>query len=197
MPRGVPLTDEEQARRRREILDAAVRLFFEKGFTETSMRAIAEATGSGKSTLYDYFKTKDDILVAYFDNEIQEMTRRAQEIQQQNMPAEEKLRQVMVLHLEYLIANKNFYLKLSVEAQRMGLQSQMRVQANRHAYQDLVCRLVEEGIAEGTFRPVDPFLTMRLILSALTPVVFTTRPSGSPREMFDAMMDILLKGIQV
>jgi len=63
MPKGIPLTEAEQIRRRHEIFDASVKLFLKNGFQETSMREIAETAGIGKSTLYDYFKTKDEILV--------------------------------------------------------------------------------------------------------------------------------------
>ena len=76
MPKGIPLTEEEQQRRRKEIFDASVHLFLEKGFNETTLREIAEAAGIGKSTLYDYFKSKDEILVSYFENEIQKITDR-------------------------------------------------------------------------------------------------------------------------
>ena len=37
MPKGIPLTEEEQFRRRKEIFDASVHLFLDKGFNETSM----------------------------------------------------------------------------------------------------------------------------------------------------------------
>lgn len=47
---------------RAEILDAAVRLFKEKGFAETSMSAIARESGLGQSSLYYWFKSKEDIL---------------------------------------------------------------------------------------------------------------------------------------
>lgn len=196
MPKGIPLTEEEQARRRREIFDAAVQLFIEKGFTETSMREIAAAAGAGKSTLYDYFKNKDEILVSYFEDELQTITSLAESINHKDLPAEEKLQQIMRAHLDYLLANKNIYLILTVEAQRLGIQSQKRIQASRHAYQDLVCRLIEAGIGEGSFRPVDPLLAMRMITAALTPVVFTTRPTGTPLEMFTAALDIFLNGIR-
>jgi len=196
MPKGIPLTEEEQARRRREIFDAAVQLFIEKGFNETSMREIAAAAGAGKSTLYDYFKNKDEILVSYFEDELQTITSLAESINHKDLPAEEKLQQIMRAHLDYLLANKNIYLILTVEAQRLGIQSQKRIQASRHAYQDLVCRLIEAGIHEGSFRPVDPLLAMRMITAALTPVVFTTRPTGTPLEMFTAALDIFLNGIR-
>jgi TetR/AcrR family transcriptional regulator, cholesterol catabolism regulator len=196
MPKGIPLTEEEQNSRRREIFQSAVYLFIEKGFTETSMREIAEAAGLGKSTLYDYFKTKDDILISYFENEINSVTRLAEAINKQELPAEQKLRQILQAQMDFLLGNKKFYLKLTLQAQRLNLDSQNRIQMSRHAYQDLLCRIIEEGIAEGSFRPVDPFLTMRVILSAMNTVVFTTRPTGTPENMLEATMDILLKGIQ-
>lgn len=195
MPKGTPLTEEEQFRKRAEIMEITTRLFAEKGFLETSMREIAEATGMGKSTLYDYFKTKDDILVSYFENEINAITARVEEIDKCDAPAVEKLRRTMTAHLDYLLANKTLYLKLTVEAQRLGIHSQKRIQISRHAYQDLVCKMIEDGIKEGSFRPVDPMLAMRILLGALNPVVFTTRPTGSPHEMLDAALDILFKGM--
>lgn len=196
MPKGVPLTEDEQARRRAEIRDVAVKLFFAKGFTETSIREIAEAAGMGKSTLYDYFKTKDEILISYFSNEIVTLSKQADEISRLEVSANERLRLLLEGHLTFLLENKHFYLKLSMEAQRMGLESQQLIQQNRHFYQDLICRLVEDGIREGTFRKVNPVLAMRIILSSLTPVVFTTRPSGTPHEMLAESIDIILKGIQ-
>jgi len=197
MPKGIPLTEEEQSRRRREIFNAAVHLFLEKGFAETSMREIAQVAGVGKSTLYDYFQTKDDILVSYFLDEIEVISRQAEEINRQDhLPAAEKLRRVMRAHLEYLLENKEKYIGLTSEAQRLGAQSQKRLQAARHAYQDLICRLVEQGTREGSFRPVNPFLAMRVVLASLTPVVFTTRPTGTPQEMLDEALDLLLNGIQ-
>jgi AcrR family transcriptional regulator len=196
MPKGIPLTEEEQARRRREIFNASVSIFLKKGFQETSMREIAEVAGMGKSTLYDYFKTKDDILVFIFEEELKELTSRAQSIAVQNLNADERLRQIMELHLEFLVENKNLFLKLSIEAQRLKLESQKRIQNGRYVYQDLLRGLIEEGIREGTFRKLDPLLAARLLLHTLAPVVFASRPTGSPQEMMRETLDIFFKGIE-
>ncbi len=195
MPKGTPLTEEEQKRQRREIRDTAVRLFYQKGYTETSMREIAEAIGRGKSTLYDYFKTKDEILISYFADEIVALSRQAEEIAKEQVSAREKLRLLLEAHLSFLLENKQFYLKLTVEAQRMGMDSQKIIQDNRHYYQDLISSLVAEGVREGCFRPVNPVLAMRVILASLTPAAFTTRPSGTPQEMLAESLDIILNGI--
>lgn len=195
MPKGIPLTDEEQVRRRREIFDAAMHLIIEKGFAETSMREIAEAAGTGKSTLYDYFPTKDDILLSFFEDELRTITASAEVISRQQMSAAERLRRVMQDQLEYMISNRETYLRLTIEAQRLSAPAQKRIQEMRHAYQDLIRELIEAGITEGSFRPVDSRMAMRIFLAAMTPIAFTTRPSGTPGEMLAASLDILFKGI--
>jgi TetR/AcrR family transcriptional regulator, cholesterol catabolism regulator len=196
MPKGIPITEEEQIQRRKQICVTAAQLFSDKGFNETSMHEIAEAIGAGKSTLYDYFKTKDDILIAYFEDILVGMNAKVEEIIMEDIPAREKLRKVMQFNLDLLLSNRNFYMRMSIEAQRVGIESQQRMAASRHAYQDMICKLVKEGILEGSFRPVDPIFTMRVILASLTPAVFTTRPSGTPQEMMDKAFDLILNGIK-
>ena len=95
MPKGIPLTEEEQAKRRHEIFHSVVGIFLKKGFQETSMREIAKTAGLGKSTLYDYFKTKDDILLYFFEDQLNDLTEAAQKIAVQNVPADKRLRQIM------------------------------------------------------------------------------------------------------
>jgi AcrR family transcriptional regulator len=196
MPKGIPLTEEEQARRRQEIFDASVHLFAEKGFAETSMREIAAAAGIGKATLYDYFRTKDEILLSFIEREVYGIADQAAEIVRQDLPAAEKLRRIMRIHLAYWLPRRAFYLRLTIEAQRLALQRQQRIQAARHAYQDMLRDLVEVGIREGAFRPVDSLLATRLLLMMVTPVVFTTRPTGSPQQMMDEALGIFFRGIE-
>ena len=197
MPKGIPLTEQELASRRHEIFHQVVNVFAKKGFHETSMREIAESAGLGKSTLYDYFKTKDEILLYFFEDQIIELTEAAQRIALQNIAADERLRQVMTTHLEFLQANKSLFMKLSLEAQRLKLESQKQIQKKRHAYQDLIRGLIEEGIREGAFRKIDPLLAARMLINTLAPVVYTSRPTGTAHEMMEETMDIFLKGIEV
>ncbi|HEX2998283.1 MAG TPA: TetR/AcrR family transcriptional regulator [Anaerolineales bacterium] len=196
MPKGIPLTEEEQARRRKEVFHASVHLFQSKGFNETSMREIAEAAGIGKSTLYDYFRTKDEILLSFVEDEIQRLTDQAKEIMKQEVGAQEKLHQMMFAYMDYLAANEDFYMKLSTEVQRLAQNSIERIQSKRHDLQDLLCKIIDEGIREGSFRRVNSLLATRVILSAVTPAVYATRPSGSRKQMMEEAFNLMLKGIQ-
>ena len=195
MPKGIPLTPQEQDRRRHEVFAASVHLFLEKGFRETTMHEIAAAAGMGKSTLYDYFKTKDEILTSVVEDAIYDLTEAAQDVAGKDLPATEKIHRLMHNHLDFLLANKEFYSRLSYEVQRLDLESQRRIQTRRHGYQDLLRRLVEEAIQEGAFRPVNPLLAARTILTLITPVVFTNRPTGTPEQMMDEALDIFYKGV--
>ncbi len=53
-------------KRRQQIIKAASRLFFEKGFDRTTMREISRASGLTMGSLYDYVRSKDDILVLVY-----------------------------------------------------------------------------------------------------------------------------------
>lgn len=196
MPKGIPLTEEELVRRRGEILRAAVMLITEKGFNETSMREIAEAAGVGKSTLYDYFPSKDEILIAYVVDEVGHMTAAAGEIIAEELSAAEKFRCILRRHLDYMLANKQMFLRVTFEAQRLSFESQQRIQLHRYAYQDMLCELVREGIRKGEFRPVNPMLALRSMFGLLTSAAYTSRPTGSPEEMLLEAFDIIFKGLE-
>jgi AcrR family transcriptional regulator len=74
---GIRETKKRQTRR--AIIEAAVKLFSENGYEQTSVDQLAREAGIGKGTIYGYFKTKDEIFFAFCEDEIdyafQELTR--------------------------------------------------------------------------------------------------------------------------
>ncbi len=54
-------------KRRRQVIDAAVRLFLEKGFHATTIREICRASGVNRASIYDYFRNKPDILILIYE----------------------------------------------------------------------------------------------------------------------------------
>ena len=143
MPKGIPLTQAEFEKRQREIAQNAIELFIEHGFIETSMRQIAKAVGIGKSTLYDYFDSKDDIIVFVVQEHLAALMQRANDIIQEEGNAAEHLHKIMRMQLDFSLKNKAFYLRLMFEAQRLNVESQERIQTHRYAYQDLVKSLID------------------------------------------------------
>jgi TetR/AcrR family transcriptional regulator, cholesterol catabolism regulator len=197
MPKGIPLTEEDQERRRHEIFHQVVPILMKKGFQETSMQEIAVAAGLGKSTLYDYFQTKDEILVYFFEDQWNDVIEEAQKIAVQNCGVDVRLRKIMDAYLKSLQANKNLFLKLSVESQRLKMESQKQIQDKRHAYQDMIRALIEEGIRQGIFRQVNSLLVARLLIGNIGLVLYGSRLTGTPQAMLQETLDIFFKGIEV
>jgi len=196
MPKGIPLTKDEIVQRRREIGQAASELIVKNGYVETSMRMIAAAANVGKSTLYDYFPSKEDLILYMVHEHMTGLIQRARTIMAQEGSAAERLRRVMKMHLNYILTNKGFFLRMFSDTQFLKEESQKRIQVERYAYQDLVQDLIEQGIAEGNFRRVKPTMAMKTLISMMTPVIFTSRPIGTPEEMLEAGLDVILKGLE-
>jgi TetR/AcrR family transcriptional regulator, cholesterol catabolism regulator len=60
----------------------------------------------------------------------------------------------------------------------------------------LIRALIEEGIREGVFRKVNALLAARLLISAISPVIFGSRFTGTSQEMLEDTLDIFFKGIE-
>lgn len=70
-------------KRREQIIDGAVKLFKEKGFHRATTREIAKAAGFSIGTLYEYIRTKEDVLYLVCDNIYHEVQSRLSSVMQQ------------------------------------------------------------------------------------------------------------------
>jgi AcrR family transcriptional regulator len=196
MPKGIVLTTNEQNRRRHEIFEAALDTFIDKGFVETSMREIAELAGMGKSSLYDYFENKEDILIFVMEEALENVLNNAGRINALPLSPEMRLRQIIEMHLDYIVKNKKLFYLFSYEGRRMSSENQQRAQQGRYMYQDMLRGLIEQGIQQGIFREVDPLVAARMLINTIIPVVYTSRPTGAPQVMMQEILDIFMNGIQ-
>lgn len=197
MPKGIPLTDEFWLEKRLDIAHAAAELIFQQGYTETSLNQIANKIGIGKSTIYDYFSSKDEIILLLLDEPLAEVRSQAEEIATRADSLTERLTQILEMHLEVLLRDKALIFKLSFEFQRLPLDVQAQHEDKRQIYQDLLRGLVQDGIEDGSFRQVDPDITVKILLSILSSVILTSRPTGTPLEMLNDGLDLIFKGLEV
>lgn len=92
--RGVLLkkNSKKPAERRKELVDAAARLFAEKGYESTSVRDILDAVGGAPGMFYYYFKSKQDIYVAVMEDFISErMDRKCSVMANKDKPFDERI----------------------------------------------------------------------------------------------------------
>src|SRR6267143_1573500 len=86
---SVPLSDRRQRRSadiRERLFRAALKLFSEKGFAETTVEDITNAADVGKGTFFNYFPSKDHILIAFSDMQISKLQHAVDNMRQHDQP---------------------------------------------------------------------------------------------------------------
>ena len=100
------------------ILDATIELMVERGFHGTSVQMIADKVHVSKSTIFHYFKSKEGILLALFENFVPSATNKLLLIVKNNqLSGMEKLRKIIQLHL-YQVSTNGDVLRLYLRESR-------------------------------------------------------------------------------
>jgi AcrR family transcriptional regulator len=94
-----PLMGERVADRRRELLDAAVRVFARKGFRASRVGDLAEEAGVAHGLLYHYFRSKDEVLETIFRETWQQLAAETERIESSGVPLREQLRRFARIYL--------------------------------------------------------------------------------------------------
>jgi TetR/AcrR family transcriptional regulator, cholesterol catabolism regulator len=183
--------------RRRQILDEAARLFTTRGYYSVSVEDIAEASGIGKATLYHYFKSREEILLAMHEVIADEILAHADQVRSEAGPVRDAIRSSIVMMLS-MIRDRPGYVRVFFEHYgELSRSLQTKIAARRDAYASFVEDLIRRGIDEGECRPVDPHLTTLALFGMTNWAYQWYRPSGpaTVEEIADAFVDVLFDGI--
>jgi AcrR family transcriptional regulator len=136
--------------KQRRIVETALDLFQTKGFDKTTTREIARRAGIAEGTLFNYFPTKEDIALHFFELEVDHAIATVRERKSlRKAPLDEKLFALVQTQLQFLAPYERFIGTAFVEAlkpsSRLGVFSH-RSQALRHRYIAFVQQLVEESL---------------------------------------------------
>ena len=143
-----PAAGEEK---RRVILDAAVRVFARHGFHTSRVGDIAEEAGVAHGLLYHYFSSKDEVLQTVFRENWGELLERFQAVEASDEPADEKLRGIVKILLRTW---RNDPALVTVMVREVGRSPHLATQVDDIGKAFAVIqRVVEQGQAEGVFRP--------------------------------------------
>jgi AcrR family transcriptional regulator len=135
-----------------EVLRAALNLFADQGYANTSVQQIVEAAGVTKGAMYHYFTSKDDLLFAIYERMLSLQKRRLDEITAAGGETEAVLRavceDVIVTSIDFLPEGTIFF-----RSQHMLTpERRQEVKRRRREYHDKFAELIARGQAEGRFR---------------------------------------------
>lgn len=117
-------------RRRRQITDAAVQLFIDKGFHKTTTRQIASAAGFSIGSLYEYFASKEDILYMVCESIHAEVERGVTAAMSQTAGGRDALAKIIYEYFMVCHRMSDFILLIYQETQSLPSQWQKRVLEN-------------------------------------------------------------------
>jgi AcrR family transcriptional regulator len=156
--------------KRRQLLEAAVRVFAAKGFHAARVGDIAAEAGVAHGLLYHYFRSKDELLETVFRDTWTAMLARFSEVEESDDPAPEKLRKLVALVLRTWRRDQNLVRVLVREVTRSPHLS-MEVDEVAGAFAAIE-RVVAKGQGEGELRErVDPRLAAVVVYGAVEEIL--------------------------
>lgn len=161
---------DRQADRRRQILDAAVKVFARNGFHRARVGDIAEEAGVAYGLVYHYFSSKEALLETIFRDTWTQMLARVREVEGSRADASEQVRQVTALLLRTWRRDPDLVRVLVREVTRSP-HVQQEIEEITEGMKALE-RIIERGQRTGEFRSqIDPRLGAVVFYGALDEIL--------------------------
>ena len=181
------------------ILEAAIKVFAEQGFFQSTIAQIAREAGVADGTIYLYFKNKDDILVQFFNYKTKQVFSGFREEVNKGDNAVEKLRNLVRRHLAEFQRDRNMAILYQSETHQSMRMAEEQIREMSSMYLDIVAEIVEQGQQEGLMRKnLYSSLVKRFILGAVDEVINTWIHSGGDYDlvsMADPLVDLFIEGV--
>lgn len=184
--------------REEEIIGAAVKLFTQKGYINTSMDDIAEAVGLTKGGLYHHVGRKEDLLTAIHDQILDTFFSRVEAaVRTETQPAR-KLDEWIRAHVTVM---RDFQPQIKIfftEVDNLSEENFRRMIRKRDAAQRMLRDILAEGMDTGAFRSdVNPNIVSFMILGMINWLYMWYRPHGSltMEEIIRNMHEVIFSGL--
>ncbi len=193
IPTQLPPTGDGRGR----ILQSAITLFAQRGYSAVSISDVAQAAGVVKSAIYHHFPSKDALYLAV----LHETVRHSREQMAAGAQGETWLERLKgaALALGKLVGPRSHFFSIILEG--MAQSSPKTDPANaataadlRHEFVSVIAREIRSGIAAGEVKPVDPELASLCLIGLIAAALQATPASFEPSQVTFAL-DIFLHGV--
>lgn len=187
--------------RKSQILQAAEEVFTKKGFDDARMDDIAQETGLSKGTLYLYFKSKDDVILAILDRMFRLEFRHLEGQNLDEGTATEAIGRVTDLIAKdmagFLRLAPIVYSFLALAFRNRYVKRALKEYINR--FISLLLPIIERGIASGEFRKVDAqevAISAGAVMEGTLLLWVYDHDLVDPARHIRSGMNLLLEGVQ-
>jgi AcrR family transcriptional regulator len=195
---GEALRVDRRERRREAILEGAVAMFAERGYSGTDTQVLADRLGVGKGTLYRYFPTKHELFLAAVDGVMRRLHEEVSEVVAGVADPVERVAGGVRATLEFFAEHPEFAELLIQER----AQFKDRKRPTYFEHQDVNIRpwreLFRSLTAEGRVRGVPAERITDVLCNLMYGVLFTNYFTGQrkpPEEQTEDILDVVFFGI--
>ncbi len=182
-----------------QLLQSAVRLFFEQGYNQTSIQQVVDSAKLTKGAFYHYFSSKEDVLHYIHDSYLDVELRRAEEAVSRELTAAETLRALIEAMLDTVVTYRDRVTILARERTSLSGTHKAVVREKRDKFAEIVTSVVARGVATNEFRPVeDPQLVAFAVIGMCAWSLEWLKSDGTKTvsEIAALFSDLILKGLE-
>lgn len=147
---------------RNALLDAAKRIFGDVGYARTSHADIAAEADIGRTTFYEHFASKEDLLVQIVQRDLPALIDEIVDSVDPDLPCDVRLRELTVRFVEF-VGTDALGIILHTETPRLSLDAQAAIGATHRGLTKEFSAIYRRGVADGVFAELDPQLVGRLM----------------------------------
>jgi AcrR family transcriptional regulator len=174
-----------------EILRSAAKLFADRGVRGVSIDEVANGLGYTKSSVYYYFKSKDELLWAVFGYISGHFVGEAERIAKTVPDPIGRLTELVRMHVRFLAEQKEWATVFYRDVSALPRERQAAVRAIIVRYDALFRQAVQEGVESGCMQPLPGDIVVNAVLGACNWLVNWISPRH--RESIDEITDTYVK----
>ena len=184
--------------RRSQIVEGACEVISRKGYAEASVREIADAAGVSIPSLYQYVKSKEDILFLITEGCMQRLFDEFNETIGAALSADAKIEKAIADYLAYISDNRRYINLVYRETRSLSPENRERIFNIERALMKEWEGIVRNGIRSGAFRRVDPAVASNILYFACSVWALRHWALGDYGEekVRDVLIDLMLDGLR-
>lgn len=181
---------------RQALLDSARHQIGVVGSVDISLGDVAGIAGVGRTTFYEYFTDRDDVVASLVEAELPLVLEEMIASVSKDLPVAERLGELALLMVEFVAADPVLGVILHKEVGRMSPDAQERIAASHVALSKEMTDLYRQGVEEGVFRALPRRLAGMLIQeSIMTGARVVMSGPHDVMKVTDGVRDFLIAGL--
>jgi AcrR family transcriptional regulator len=149
---------------RADIIEAATRIFSERGYHAASMAEIADAVGIRKASLYHHVRKKEDLLFAIHEALIDELISETIAVSSSSESPAEKVRGLLHVTMRFIARNREGVTVFLSERHAVTGERWQALVIKRDFYERMVSQIISEGRSSGNFVDLPPEIVTKALL---------------------------------